>query len=232
MAAVYKGFPISPWEIEVYSFLGYAHRDPAQLGGLTSPRGTNKKAAHAHVEAMVFNPKTDQLVASYADGKLCCFDPWSQELETKEDVYIQKMACSPDGRILAGGDSRGIIQFRDFRTLRLLYKIIAFDDPIRSLTFITNSLRLRDIRGSTCNVWERSVLVCSEQDDDESTSDAMERSPVIIESDDAEDVNLLTAQISGPGSSIFLGKEEGNEAIFDAMKGVGSQAQVLHNHAT
>ena len=74
--------------------------------------------------------------------------------------------------------------------------------------------------------------MCSEQDDDESTSDAMERSPVIIESDDAEDVNLLTAQISGPGSSIFLGKEEGNEAIFDAMKGVGSQAQVLHNHAT
>ncbi|KAL9634287.1 MAG: hypothetical protein Q9164_004182 [Protoblastenia rupestris] len=230
LAAVYKGFPISLWEIEDYSFLGYVHRDPAQLGDLAPPRGLDKKAAHAHVEAMIFNPKTDQLVASYADGELCCFDPWSQELETKENVYIQTMACSPDGRTLACGDSCGTIQLRDFRTLRLLYKIVAFDDPIRSLTFTANSLRLLDIRGSTCNVWEPSALVRSEQTDDQSTSDAMERSPVIVESDDAEDVNLLTALVPGPGSSILLGNEEGNVAMFDVMKEVASQAQVLYNH--
>lgn len=157
-----------------------------------SPRGVRKTATHPHVEDMVFKSQTDQLVASYADGELCCFNPWSQELEVKENVYVQTLACSSDGRTLAGGDSHGTIQLREFRTLRLLYKIVAFDDPIRSLTFTSNSLRLLDKRGSTCNVWEPSVLVRSEQNDDESVSDAVGRNPVMVESEDAEDVKFLT----------------------------------------
>ncbi|MCJ1272854.1 hypothetical protein MMC21_000643 [Puttea exsequens] len=232
LAAVYRGFPISLWETEDHSFLGYVHRGPAQVDAFTSPRGVEKKAAHPHVEAMVFNARTDQLVASYADGELCCFDSWSQELELNENVYVQTMACSPDGRTLAGGDSRGTIQLREFRTLRLLYKIVAFDDPISSLTFTANSRRLLDIRGSTCNVWEPSVLVRSEQSDDESTSDTVERGPVIVESDDAEDVNLLTALITGPGSLIFVGREEGNVANIDSLKGTTIPAMDLFRHVT
>jgi len=231
LAAVYMGYPISLWETEDSSFLGYVHRDPSQLGDLSSPRGVRRTAAHPHVEDMVFNPKTDQLVASYADGELCCFDPWSQELEFKENVYVQTLACSPDGRTLAGGDSHGTIQIREFRTLRLLYKIVAFDDPIRSLTFTSNSLRLLDIRGSTCNVWEPSVLVRSEQNDDESVSDAIGRNPVIVESEDAEDIVFLTAMVPGTGSSVFVGREDGNVALYDTATGAGKQGQVLYPHA-
>ena len=231
LAAVYKGFPISLWEIEDNSFLGYVHRDPAQIGALDTPRGPDKKAAHPHVEAMVFNPKTDQLAASYADGELCCFDPWSQELEVKDSVFVQTMACSPDGRTLAGGDMHGTIQIRDFRTLRLLYKIVAFDDPIRSLTFTANSLRVLDIRGSTCNVWEPSVLVRSEQSDDENISEAMERSPVIVESEDAEDVNLVTNIIPGPGTSFLVGREDASVIMYDFNTGGVKPVQELYRHA-
>lgn len=230
LAAVYKGYPISLWETEDSSFLGYVHRDPTQLDDIMSPRGAHSTAAHPHVEDMVFNPKTDQLVASYADGELCCFDPWSQELEVKESVYVQTLACSPDGRTLAGGDSHGTIQLRDFRTLRLLYKIVAFDDPIRSLTFTCNSIRLLDIRGSTCNIWEPSVLVRSEQNDDESVSDAVGRNPVIVESEDAEDIIFLTSMVPGSGSSIFVGKEDGSVAIYDTATGAGKQVQELYRH--
>lgn len=231
LAAFYKGYPISLWEVEGNNFLGYLYRDQSQLGELRNPRGIGRTAAHPHVEAMVFNPKTDQLISSYADGEVCCFDAWSQELETQENAFIQTLACSPDGRTLAGGDAHGTIQLRDFRTLRLLYKVVAFDDPIRRLTFSGNSLRLLDIRGSTCNVWEPSILVRSEQDEDESVSDVVSRSPGIVESEDMEDINQLTAMLPGP-AVIFIGKEDGAVAVYDP--GTGSQIQQLyrHEHAT
>lgn len=222
LAIAYKRFPVSLWDVEESAFLGYCQRAPH------SPRNARNTTSHPHVESMVFNSKTDQLLASYADGELYCFAAWSQVLEAQADVNAQTLACSPDGRTVASGDAHGTIQFRDSRTLRLMYKIVAYDDPIRALVFSSNNLRLLDIRGSTCNVWEPSVLVRSEGEDDESVSEAMSRSPETVESEDAEDIIQLTAMIPGEASTVFVGKEDGVVSIYDKE---GNQAQVLYDHA-
>lgn len=223
LAIAYKRFPASLWDVEENAFLGYCQRIPI------SPRNARSTASHPHIESMVFNPKTDQFLVSYADGELCCFEAWSQVLELQADVNAQTLACSPDGRTVASGDAHGTIQFRDARTLRLMYKIVAYDDPIRALVFSSNSLRLLDIRGSTCNVWEPSVLVRSEEEDDESVSEAVSRSPEIVESEDAEDMIQLTVMIPSETSTVFVGKEDGVVSIYE--KASGKQAQVLYDHA-
>lgn len=222
LAIAYKRFPVSLWDVEENAFLGYCQRAPI------SPRNTRSTTSHPHVESMVFNPKTDQLLASYADGELCCFEAWSQVLEAQADVNAQTLACSPDGRTVASGDGHGTIQFRDSRTLRLMYKIVAYDDPIRALVFSSNNLRLLDIRGSTCNVWEPSVLVRSDGEDDESVSEGVSRSPETVESEDAEDIIQLTAMIPGNISTVFVGKEDGVVSIYE--KASGEQAQILYSH--
>ena len=226
LAVVHKGRPISLWDLENNSFLGYCQRTLSQLMALKSAGGG---ASHPHVESIVFNPKSSELAASYADGELCLFDSWSQNLLAQEDADPQILACSPDGRTLASGDAHGSIQLRDFETLRLMYKIAAYDDPIRAIAFTSNSLRFLDIRGSTCNVWEPSALVRPEEEDDMGTSESIPRPSGMVESQDADDIIRLTAMVCHSNGTLFVGKEDGVVAVYDA--GSGCQTQALYRHA-
>jgi WD40 repeat protein len=80
-------------------------------------------------------------------------------VETMHDYEVEKLACSPDGRTLAVGDSSGTILLYETETLQLLYRIIHKSNlAIRKITVSANSESLIDIRESQCNVWETPVL--------------------------------------------------------------------------
>jgi len=96
---------------------------------------------------------------------------WSTELRYRiRDVYAHSLACSPDGRTLVTGSSRGTIQIFEFagsegENLSLIYRINAYEDGIRGIAFSSDSLRFADIRGSQCRIWEPAVLVYNDLDE-------------------------------------------------------------------
>lgn len=95
------------------------------------------------IDAMVFNPNTDisALVVSNTNGDLLVFDPQTTELRyQKSNVCAHALACSPDGKSLVTGDSRGTIEVYDFdgsdsTFLSLIYRINSHGESVRSMVF-------------------------------------------------------------------------------------------------
>ncbi len=148
IAAVQRGGSIGLYDMEEGSFVGLCKRDAE-----TELESTD--FALSWVSDFIFNPNPaiSLLAALYHDGNLVLFDPCQLAVVAQVETDAQVLTCSHDGRILATGDAVGTIQVLEFESLNLIYKVIASDDPIRSLVFSRDNLRFIDIRGSQCNLW-------------------------------------------------------------------------------
>lgn len=114
---------------------------------------------------------TNLLAAAYTDGDLIVYDLTSGEaIASALGVNINLVSSSPDGRTLAGVDSRGNLTLFEFESLRALYRI-RLDTPIlpKGLIFTSDSLRFIEIRGQQCRVWEPTVLLRTDSKEDENS---------------------------------------------------------------
>ena len=109
-------------------------------------------------------------------------------------------------------------------------KIVSEYD-IKRMVFSSNSLRLLDIRGSYCHIWEPAVLVRKEAS--ESTSVKVSEGVQVPKIDDVKawdrnrDLSALAAHDSG--EYLFAGREDGAVALFETR--TGSISQELYQHA-
>lgn len=226
LAVVYRGQDILLWDLErdaLYETYG------KEIGA----RSVGGKVTNATVWSLVFStaPGATLLAAAYSDGDLVLFD--TSEGIVKETILAnaQILACSPNGRTLASGDSSGTIKLFDFETFKLLYRISSEEYGIKSLAFSGDSHRLLDIRGSQCRVWDPTVLI--RQDVDEEHSDTVSISTVAqeIDLDVPDDVTLITALASARnGESVFCAKEDGSVCLYETKSGL--QNQKLFSHAS
>lgn len=133
--------------------------------------GSQKVAEGATtVGSVTFSQATETglLAAAYIDGDLVVYDIINGELiASVEDSNIVKVTSSPDGRILAGADSHGNLTLFEFSTLKTLQRI-QFDTQLmpKSMAFTSDSLRIIEIRGDQCRIWEPSVLLRAEISED------------------------------------------------------------------
>lgn len=226
LAVVYRGQDILLWDLD---------RD--ELHDTFSKAGSSSKIAKVDVSAgvtggLVFSatPNETLLAAAYSDGDLVLFDILEGTVREKTLVNAQTLACSPDGRTLASGDSSGTIQLFDFENLRLLYRINSDEYCIKELAFTGDSHRLLDIRGSECRVWDPMVLV--RQDGDEENSDTVSVStvPQEVNLESTENVVLITSMVCHLDSAVFFcGKEDGSVYLYETKS--GRQTQKLFSHA-
>lgn len=215
VAVVYRGQDILLWDLEgdvLYETYG-KETGARSVGGIVT---------NATVLNLVFStaPAATLLAAAYSDGDLVLFDTSEGTVKEMTLANAQILACSPNGRTLASGDSSGAIKLFDFETLKLLYRISSEEYGIKSLAFSGDSHRLLDIRGSQCRVWDPTVLV--RQDVDEENSDTVSISTVAqeIELDNLEDVVLITAlALTGNGEAIFCAKEDGSICLYETKSG-------------
>jgi WD40 repeat protein len=107
------------------------------------------------------NPAYQRLVVSYWDEALVTFDINTCKLVASTTAGLDRIALSPNGKTLAGSDGTGGIKIYDFETLQFLQRIPIQGDPITSLAFTSDNVRIIDVRGMQANVWEPSVLVSS-----------------------------------------------------------------------
>lgn len=225
LAIVYRGQDILLWDLEREALY-------ETYGKETGARSVGGKATNATVWNLVFStaPAATLLAAAYSDGDLVLFDTSESTVKEMTLANAQILACSPNGRTLASGDSSGTIKLFEFETLKLLYRIGSEEYGIKSLAFSGDSHRLLDIRGSQCRVWDPTVLV--RQDVDEEYSDSVSISSVAqeIELDNPDDVILITAlAFAGNGEVIFCAREDGSVCLYETKS--GRQNQTLFSHA-
>lgn len=233
LAVSYRGRPILLFDVESEMFFGECVRK--------SNSGGTGADTHYPIVAITFNPNPDinLLVASYGDGELTVYNPWTLELVHRvSEVNAQSLACSPDGRTLITGSSFGTIQVFDFdaaggERLALLYRISAYENGIKSLAFSNNSLRFIDIRGSQCRVWEPSVLARKNlQDCDQSeASDPIPMAHKSVEMVESQSKTKITTMVCHhDGDVVFCGKQDGSVMAF--LTHDGQENSLLYKHAS
>ena len=226
LAVVYRGQDILLWDLD---------RDVLQ--DTYSKAGSNTRNTKVDVSAgvtggLVFSPTptTALLAAAYSDGDLVLFDTMEGTVREKTLVNAQTLACSPDGRTLASGDSSGTIQLFEFESLKLLYRIRSDEYCIRELAFTGDSHRLLDIRGSECRVWDPMVLVRQDGDEENSDTISVSTAPQEVSFESTENIVLITSLVCHPdGGVFFCGKEDGSIYLYETKS--GRQSHRLFSHA-
>lgn len=212
---VYRGQDILLWSLESYALHDTYNRN-------SSSSRIQSRGDDAGALCLAFSVASDAnlLAVGYADGDLLLFDTADGVVKETALVNAQTLACSPDGRTLASGDSSGTIQLFNFETLRSLYRINADEYCIRKLAFSGNSHHLIDIRRSECRIWDPPVLV--RQDDDEHNSDTVSISSGTQEigMESVKQVTLITSlACHGNGEIFFGGKEDGSVYLYPTNSG-------------
>ncbi|KAK7927067.1 GPI inositol-deacylase [Apiospora marii] len=159
---------------------------------------------------------TTLLAVAYHDGDLVVFDTETGTVIDTQPAFPQTLRSSPDGRTLASGDSQGSISLYDFPTLKFLYKIQFEADAlkIRALAFTLDNLRLIEVRGSQCRVWEPSILL-REDADDGGSDISMTTAPLEIEYQATKALDITAMAIVHSAPLVFCGKEDGTVHIYD-----------------
>ncbi|KAF4634517.1 hypothetical protein G7Y89_g3587 [Cudoniella acicularis] len=222
LSVVYRGLPIAIYTIDGNEFLGACARVEEAREGI----------GDIALLSMIFNPNPELnlIAALYLDGDLALYDTLELELlELANGADAKSLAASPDGRTLATGDAGGVIQIYDFETLRLMYRVVASDQSIRSMSFSTDSMRLLDVRGNHANIWEPSVLVRANSNESESVSDTFPATPKTVGSKELYENGNITAVATHPAEDvIFCGIDDGSVAIYDSN--TGGQIKILCQH--
>jgi hypothetical protein len=150
LAIVYRSKPVQLWSLDKQHPIGAC---------LRSATHKNDKGGHT-VNCLVFNTSSanPRLLVSYWDDILVKFDSMTCKPLLTTSTCVTKIAISPNEKTFAGSDGNGGIKVFDFETLQTVHNIQIQGDPISSLAFTSNSLRIVDSRGTQANVWEPLVL--------------------------------------------------------------------------
>lgn len=223
LAIVFRAPSIMIWDLKNDCIYVYCNRRPD-----IQPAKTLRQAPALNA-IFCSTPGIKLMAATYFDGELILFDPEDDIVIASAMAGGEVLACSPDGKTLATGDSAGNIQLFEFETLKLLYRINCFDDGIKSLALNVDGRRFVDIRGSTCNVWEPSELIRQEPEDQSSDSDGISTTAKEVSLADDGDLDIITAcAVQSAGEFVICGKDNGSVCRYDAE--TGQQLRMLYGH--
>ncbi|KAH6873959.1 hypothetical protein B0T10DRAFT_499546 [Thelonectria olida] len=216
LAVAYSGRPITLWDME----------EDAYVGSCGKKHSSGETSTH-RVVALTFNPNPNigLLAVAYLDGDLALLDPFTdQQLECFR-ANCQTLAPSPNGRLLAAGGADGIIHVYEFDTFKLLYRVKSSNSYIKQLGFARDSLRLADIRGAQCTVWEAEGLLRDSLGDDSSGA----TSTSMVETVSVEAKAKITAIVVHPTADvIFCGKDDGSVVLYSRT--TAAPLRTLYSH--
>ena len=226
LAIGYRGQDILLWDLENDTLHDTYNK---QTGAGPKP---DKAIVHPGVRSLIFSQAVNAnlLAATYVDGDLILFDISEGVVRETTVAFAHILACSEDGLTLASGDPSGTVKLFEFESLKLLYKINSAEYGIQGLAFSGDSQHLLDIRGSQCRVWDPTVLIRQEMDEEVSDTVSVSTVPQEFTLENSDDVLLITALATfGNGDYFFCGKEDGSVCLYDTKS--GTQTQNLFNHA-
>lgn len=110
--------------------------------------------------ALAFNPKPELALcaASYDDGDLVVFDPYTQLPRRAIVESVARMHGSNDGTMLVVGNGMRRVSLLEFETLHKVYCIDSHDMAVKDFAFSSDSEIVLEVRGNHCNVWQPPAL--------------------------------------------------------------------------
>ncbi|KAI8304311.1 hypothetical protein K4K59_012834 [Colletotrichum sp. SAR11_240] len=145
LAVIYRGEDVLLWDLEQDRIHDIYQKDTG-----SRDNGSTKVAHGATtVRALAFSAAADTslLATTYTDGDLIVYDTYTGHVKRSlPSQNAMVLHSSPDGRTLAGADTRANVVLYDFETLKFLYRI-SFDTNsvmAKFLSFTTNGQRLVD----------------------------------------------------------------------------------------
>ena len=226
LAIVYRGQDILVWDLERDTLHDtYCKESGAHVNhvGRHSDTGATDVIFSAGSNAHL-------MVATYADGDLVLFDTIEGTVLAVKLANAHVLAGSSDGRTLATSDASGAIQIFDLETLKLLYRINSEEYAIRQMAFSMDDQRLVDVRGNQCRVWDPTVLVREDADDEGSETTSLfasgpEESTVV----GSDDIILITSAVCCKDLDLFVcGKEDGSVWLYDVRSGLPREQLFAH----
>ncbi|KAK7429330.1 hypothetical protein QQZ08_004142 [Neonectria magnoliae] len=203
LAVAYSGQPITIWDLKEDDYC-------CSCGKRTA---SGETSTH-RVVALAFNPNPniELLAVAYLDGDLALLDPFNNRQLECFRANCQSLAASPNGRFLAAGAANGTIHVYEFDTFKPLYRVKASNSYIKQLGFTKDSLRLADIRGGQCSVWEPPALLRDALMSDDTTSATLES---IVDTVSIEAKAKITSMVVHPATDvIFCGKDDGAVLLY------------------
>jgi WD40 repeat protein len=219
LAVLYRGENIVLWdciESRIYDTYEKETGSIQLFGTRKLAEGTTTVRAAAFGHAL----DTNLFAATYTDGDLVVYDlDTGNAIAFAEGANTMVLAASHDGRTLAGADSVGHFTLFEFETLRPLYRV-RFDTQIlpSALCFTSDNLRFIEIRGDQCRVWEPSVLLRTDmQDDDNSDTVSVSTGPQEIDHQTVTGAvpDICAITCSQESSVVFCGMEDGSVFAHD-----------------
>ncbi|KAI3317723.1 WD40 repeat-like protein [Xylariaceae sp. AK1471] len=218
LAVAYSGQPITLWDLE----------EDAYFGSCGKKLSSGETSTHV-VVSLAFNPNPNigLLAVAYLDGDLALLDPFAdQQLECFR-ANCQTLAPSPNGRLLAAGGANGIIHVYEFDTFKLLYRVKSSNSYIKQLGFARDSLRLADIRGAQCTVWEPEALLRDSLSDD--SSGITSSSTSVVETVTLGAKAKITAMaFHSTADVIFCGKDDGTVELYSCKTAARERTLCCH----
>ncbi|KAI0911092.1 hypothetical protein F4823DRAFT_326306 [Ustulina deusta] len=217
LAIIYRGEDILLWTLDGEQVYDMYEKN----NGSCRYESTKLADGSTTVWAIAFSSTLEHnlLVAAYSDGDVVIYDTDSGEPRGSLDgINAQTIACSPDGRTLATADSQGTISLFDLRTLKFIYRLRFDVDAVRTkkLAFTSDNLRLLDIRGKQFSVWDPTVLLRQEFEDENSDTISCSTLAQDVEYDAGEEGIAVTAMTCVRDvSRVICGKEDGTVHIYN-----------------
>ena len=226
LAIIYKGQDLLLWDLESDSLYDTYSRE---VGACND----GKPYGSSGVRCLVFGAAANAnlLASAYTDGELVVFDTFTGDIRSRVVAFAHILACSTDGSTLAAADPSGSIQLYQFNTMSLMYRINSVEPGIQGLVFSGDGLRLLDIRGSRCRVWEPSVLVGKNIDEQSASTGSMHTTPMEVSLPPYEEEVSITSMACHPGGAVFFcGKEDGSVYVHQTATGLQSHKLFSHAH--
>jgi WD40 repeat protein len=231
-ALAYRNASVSLWDLNHVEKIGTFEKE-----------GFENVYAMPQTLDMIFNPvpELELFAVTYKDGDIVTCNPWT--LEQKNKFHLQgllvALAATTDGRVLAGAAEDGGIYLFLFETLQPLYQISRPNDQLQvhSISFSADNLRLFDIRGQCCNIWEPFVLVPRDGLDDSSSEPHSEAvslpespasHPHVFQWGEA----ITAIENSTHGNFLLVGRQDGSIDICESSSGDVIDNLTLHDAFT
>ncbi|XMA18951.1 hypothetical protein WAI453_011742 [Rhynchosporium graminicola] len=223
LAVIYKGQDILLWSIASDKFLAlYSRESGAIAESLGRPYGSSGvrcltfgKALNAHL-----------LVCAYTDGELVIFDTSTGAVNARIVAFAHVLACSSDGLVLATADPAGTIQLLRMETLELIYIIASAEAGLQDLTFSPDSLRLLELRGSRCRIWDIADIVSKNT----RQRPILTNLPINPAGPSKGSILITSIACDASGEALFVGKEDGSVYLYAIPSGLASKKIFSHAH--
>ena len=188
VAVTYRNAPMTVWSLQGPQFVKKCLR-------------SREKAADGWtlVEKVIWHSHGVEVLGIYQAGHVFRWNPFEdtqRETPVENAVYL---ASSPNGKFFAVGDHQGTIKLFDWKHFTLVYSL-AYKVNMNKLCFSPDSKRVYDVRSQSCNVWEPSVLVRTDDSLDQesdTTSDIIASPATQCFSEVRDQVTAVAVQFRG-----------------------------------